>query len=149
MAGALSRVCWLNLLLTSLHRRVSCTLCSPDPPAPLFGVSQMVGRCIVFPMMPWKEWWDLLVLFGILYSALLVPFRICFDRRPPRPSQPRPYPPFPTRSTTHIPTPAFTPAFIPVPSHKPHLLLLLYVAQRGRVLAAARPKGRCGTSRWG
>ena len=34
---------------------------------------------VFFPCQPWKENWDVLILFLILYSAVIVPFRICFD----------------------------------------------------------------------
>jgi len=33
---------------------------------------------VINPKASWKEMWDLGVLFFILYSALIVPFRICF-----------------------------------------------------------------------
>ena len=35
--------------------------------------------CIILPNNPWKEFWDLIILAFILYSAVMVPFRICFD----------------------------------------------------------------------
>ena len=34
---------------------------------------------IILPTDPWKESWDLGVLVLILYSAIVVPYRICFD----------------------------------------------------------------------
>lgn len=34
---------------------------------------------VFLPIQPWKELWDLVVLVFILYSAVMVPFRICFD----------------------------------------------------------------------
>ena len=33
---------------------------------------------VFFPCQPWKENWDVLILFLILYSAVIVPYRICF-----------------------------------------------------------------------
>ena len=33
---------------------------------------------IFFPCSPWKNQWDTIVLFLILYSCVVVPFRICF-----------------------------------------------------------------------
>ena len=33
---------------------------------------------VFFPVAWWKEQWDTLVMFLILYSAVMVPFRICF-----------------------------------------------------------------------
>ena len=37
------------------------------------------GNCIIFPTDNWKEGWDLWVLMFILYSAVMVPYRICFE----------------------------------------------------------------------
>ena len=37
------------------------------------------GNCIIFPSDSWKEGWDLWVLILILYSAVMVPYRICFE----------------------------------------------------------------------
>lgn len=37
------------------------------------------GNCIIFPTDNWKEGWDLWVLLFILYSAVMVPYRICFE----------------------------------------------------------------------
>ena len=37
------------------------------------------SNCIIYPKSKWKETWDLTVLFMILYSAVTVPFRICFS----------------------------------------------------------------------
>ena len=34
---------------------------------------------VFFPISPWKEKWDTIVLFLILYSAVSVPFRVCFS----------------------------------------------------------------------
>ena len=34
---------------------------------------------VFLPTQPWKESWDMLVLVMIMYSAIMVPFRICFD----------------------------------------------------------------------
>jgi len=34
---------------------------------------------VIIPTQQWKEIWDLVVLMFILYSAVMVPFRICFD----------------------------------------------------------------------
>ena len=36
-------------------------------------------RGIILPTYQWKEHWDVLILVFILYSAVTVPFRICFD----------------------------------------------------------------------
>ena len=33
---------------------------------------------LVFPPMQWKAWWDALILLAVLYSAGVVPYRICF-----------------------------------------------------------------------
>ena len=35
--------------------------------------------CIILPSDPWKEAWDLFILAFILYSAVMVPYRICFS----------------------------------------------------------------------
>ena len=37
------------------------------------------SHCVINPRSRWKEAWDLTVLFFILYSAVVVPFRICFS----------------------------------------------------------------------
>jgi|LauGreDrversion2_2_1035103.scaffolds.fasta_scaffold04374_2 CRP-like cAMP-binding protein len=34
---------------------------------------------VFLPTRPWKESWDMLILVMIMYSAIMVPFRICFD----------------------------------------------------------------------
>ena len=34
---------------------------------------------VFLPVDPWKETWDLVVLMFILYSAVMVPYRICFS----------------------------------------------------------------------
>ena len=34
--------------------------------------------CVILPTEPWKEMWDMWVLMLILYSAVMVPYRICF-----------------------------------------------------------------------
>ena len=34
---------------------------------------------VILPSAAWKEWWDVFVLNLILYSAVMVPYRICFD----------------------------------------------------------------------
>jgi hypothetical protein len=34
---------------------------------------------VIFPTDNWKETWDLWVLVLILYSAVMVPYRICFN----------------------------------------------------------------------
>ena len=39
----------------------------------------LVSRGLIMPVGTWKEKWDLLVLFLILYSAVAVPVRVCFD----------------------------------------------------------------------
>ena len=39
------------------------------------------SMCVILPTDPWKEAWDFFVLVLILYSAVVVPFRICFDAR--------------------------------------------------------------------
>ena len=36
------------------------------------------GTCIFFPVAGFKESWDTCVMFLILYSAVTVPFRVCF-----------------------------------------------------------------------
>jgi hypothetical protein len=36
-------------------------------------------RCLIRPDASWKEKWDLFILALILYSAIVVPFRICFQ----------------------------------------------------------------------
>ena len=35
--------------------------------------------CLILPIDPWKEMWDVGVLTLIIYSAVMVPYRICFD----------------------------------------------------------------------
>ena len=35
-------------------------------------------RCVIAPTDSWKEGWDLVILTFILYSAVMVPFHICF-----------------------------------------------------------------------
>jgi hypothetical protein len=35
--------------------------------------------CVINPKERWKENWDMSILFFILYSAIVVPFRICFS----------------------------------------------------------------------
>ena len=39
----------------------------------------MAARGLIMPVGTWKEKWDLLILFLILYSAVVVPVRVCFD----------------------------------------------------------------------
>ena len=39
----------------------------------------LAQRGLIMPIGTWKEKWDLVVLFLILYSALVVPVRVCFD----------------------------------------------------------------------
>jgi hypothetical protein len=34
---------------------------------------------VIIPTDPWKEKWDVMILVMILYSAIVVPYRICFD----------------------------------------------------------------------
>ena len=34
---------------------------------------------LIMPVGTWKEKWDLLILVLILYSAVVVPVRVCFD----------------------------------------------------------------------
>ena len=34
---------------------------------------------VFLPTHAWKEYWDVIVLQFILYSAVMVPYRICFD----------------------------------------------------------------------
>ena len=36
------------------------------------------GTCLFFPVGAFKETWDTFVMFLILYSAVTVPFRVCF-----------------------------------------------------------------------
>lgn len=44
------------------------------------GAGPPSGRCAAInPNSSWKEAWDLYVLTFILYSAVMVPFRICFN----------------------------------------------------------------------
>jgi hypothetical protein len=38
-----------------------------------------VGKCLIFPVDPWKEAWDIMMLALILYSSVSVPVRVCFD----------------------------------------------------------------------
>ena len=40
---------------------------------------QESGACILFPCAPFKEAWDTMVLVLIIYSAVTVPFRVCFS----------------------------------------------------------------------
>jgi len=39
----------------------------------------MYANGVVLPTQPWKEIWDLWILGFILYSAVMVPYRICFS----------------------------------------------------------------------
>ena len=48
--------------------------CEQEPTA-----SELADRCLIIPGAPGKERWDLLILFCILYSAVVVPFRVAFD----------------------------------------------------------------------
>ena len=39
-----------------------------------------MGQCsVIYPKSRWMETWDPFILSFILYSAVVVPFRICFD----------------------------------------------------------------------
>jgi hypothetical protein len=40
---------------------------------------KQANECIIFPVDPWKEAWDITILFLILYSAITVPLRLCFS----------------------------------------------------------------------
>jgi hypothetical protein len=37
------------------------------------------SSCVILPSYAWKESWDLAILMAILYSAVTVPYRICFS----------------------------------------------------------------------
>ena len=44
------------------------------------GEWEQMGQCsVIYPKSRWKETWDPFILSFILYSAVVVPFRICFD----------------------------------------------------------------------
>ena len=45
-------------------------------------ITQQRAACIFYPTDGWKEAWDMFILFAILYSAVLVPYRICFNQHP-------------------------------------------------------------------
>jgi CRP-like cAMP-binding protein len=40
---------------------------------------ELRSRCLVLPTSFWREWWDLLLLALIMYSAFTVPLRVCFS----------------------------------------------------------------------
>ena len=40
---------------------------------------ELRSRCLVLPTSFWREWWDLLLLALIVYSAFMVPLRVCFS----------------------------------------------------------------------
>ena len=40
---------------------------------------EQTNDCIIMPEGTWKEKWDLMILFLILYSAAIVPIRVCFN----------------------------------------------------------------------
>jgi CRP-like cAMP-binding protein len=42
-------------------------------------LASLARRGLVMPLSAWKEKWDLLILFFILYSAVVVPLRVCFE----------------------------------------------------------------------
>ena len=54
----------------------------PPPPSKDDGADPRRGAFIILPSDSWKEGWDLWVLVLILYSAVMVPYRICFDCPP-------------------------------------------------------------------
>ena len=41
--------------------------------------ASLARRGLIMPIGTWKEKWDLLILFLIVYSAVVVPIRVCFD----------------------------------------------------------------------
>ena len=34
--------------------------------------------CMIFPNNKYKQWWDLFIVLLLIYTALLVPFNVCF-----------------------------------------------------------------------
>jgi len=35
--------------------------------------------CIIFPNNRMKQGWDVLIMFLLLYTALFVPYKVCFE----------------------------------------------------------------------
>ncbi len=48
-------------------------------PAPLPAAARIETNGVILPTDPWKETWDMYVMMLIVYSAVMVPYRICFS----------------------------------------------------------------------
>ena len=66
--------------MTSRLKPHCIATCSKLPHClPSYITEAFCGRVIIPEEGSWKQMWDVMVLMLILYSGLIVPFRICFD----------------------------------------------------------------------
>lgn len=66
--------------MTSRLKPHCIATCSKLPHClPSYITEAFCGRVIIPEEGSWKQMWDMMVLMLILYSGLIVPFRICFD----------------------------------------------------------------------
>lgn len=74
---------WHALRLQICGPTKSSTAVTPvvKPAEMLDGSKEAVepSSCVILPSYAWKESWDLAILMAILYSAVTVPYRICFS----------------------------------------------------------------------